>query len=312
MKTKTLILLLTIISLKGFSTKPNLYHLVAGEVYKHHYHRDYDSLKIVFAELKSFTTVFPTDLEKFTEVSITLNDTAMALHFFRELLTKTNTDTSVLRKNIGIEPIKTYPQFKEIEQNYATIKLEYYRNFDFDVSAKILGMYANDRFVRLNIPEMEQRGNIMETLDKENFSQVREIIEKQGFPTISTIGQEAFNGLYIMLMHASTLSFENFQYVDSLLQQQMLVFKIELWRYANIIDRYKHFNNEPQIYGNFSVHDSTGKRTSGTILNPENLDIRRYEIGMGSFLDWSKALKIQALPNDYKHVNRWDYYLENK
>ena len=72
------------------------------------------------------------------------------------------------------------------------------------------------------------------------------------------------------------------------------------WRYANIIDRYYWFKEGFQIFGTFININNKGLRESVKILNVENLDKRRKEIGLSEFYKYAKDVKLDKLPSGYK------------
>ncbi|MGI6478301.1 MAG: hypothetical protein ACOX0M_02535 [Salinivirgaceae bacterium] len=293
---------------------PTFHSILTNQLQKYNFLGDYDSCKYVYNEfLKSDNPYFTSDIESLVEVTIFMQDTANAIALFKELLMKTETDTTILSQNPKLSALRTYPQFQQIEQEYENLKLYYYKNFNLKLSQQILEMYTKDRFIRIQVPrDCDCRPTIMEKTDRENFETIKKIVEKSGFPTLSQIGDEAWKGLYIIFLHISALSEQHFQYADSLLKKQVDLFILEPWRYANMVDSYLHFKDIPQRYGTFTVHDKNNSPTHGNIFEPENLDRRRYEIGLNSFTSFSKALKHKKLPDGYKYIDPLQYYFENK
>lgn len=305
------VLVLSTIIINTKANPPTFHTILKSQLKKYHFLGDYDSCRYVYKEYLNNKTYYTTDIEQLIEISVFMQDTVNAINLFKELLMKTGNDTAILSQKPQINILKTYPQYKQIEQEYESMKLYYYKNFNLDISQQILEMYVKDRFIRTELAD-SCVSVIMEKIDNKNFNTIKGIVTDFGFPTLSQIGVEAWKGLYILLLHSSTLSEQNFQYVDSLMRKQVDLYILEPWRYANMVDRFFHFNGIPQKYGTCVIFNNDMSKTCGDIFEPENLDRRRYEIGLPPFASYAKAMNFQKIPDTYKYIDPLQYYFENK
>ena len=109
-----------------------------------------------------------------------MQDTANAIALFKELLMKTETDTTILSQNPKLSALRTYPQFQQIEQEYENLKLYYYKNFNLKLSQQILEMYTKDRFIRIQVPrDCDCRPTIMEKQTVKTLKQLRKLLKNR-------------------------------------------------------------------------------------------------------------------------------------
>lgn len=115
-------------------------------------------------------------------------------------------------------------------------------------------------------------------LDKLHTEQLKEIIDDIGWPTISKVGKAASEAAWIIAQHAMD---------DKLFMEHCLILMkeveadIEKWEIAYLTDRLLMMDEKRQIYGTQYKKDETGTMRMWKVMEPEDLNDRRKEMGLG-------------------------------
>lgn len=135
--------------------------------------------------------------------------------------------------------------------------------------------------------------------DKENLTRVEEIIKEYGWPTYTMIGKVAADGAFLVIQHADTTTQKKYlnQILDAAKKKEASSESVAL-----LVDRLSAARSHTQIYGTqvFQIKDkNTGKLSKYTyfpIVNEDEVDIRRKEIGLIPLKDYLKLFGIDYVP----------------
>lgn len=127
-------------------------------------------------------------------------------------------------------------------------------------------------------------------LNEENLSRLEEIIKKYGWPKQSEVGGMAASSVFLVIQHA-----------DLTTQKKYLPIMTEAannneaqWSsLALLIDRINMREGKPQIYGSQINGNSDGTFEVYQIENPEYVNQRRAEVGLGPIEDYVKIWNIE-------------------
>lgn len=159
---------------------------------------------------------------------------------------------------------------------------------------ELLKMQEVDQKTREDCPkknadeQIKCYAKISEKVDKPNSERLKEIYEKNGFPTFKTVGKEGVEAFMLILQHTP----------DENLRQKMLnpiekAFKrkeISSNEYTNYVDRLLVHQGKPQIYGsNFDFKD--GKLMMSEVKNLKNLNKIRRKAGLPTIEEYAEILK---------------------
>lgn len=111
-----------------------------------------------------------------------------------------------------------------------------------------------------------------------NTSYLKEIVEKYGWPTKSTVGQAAAHWAWYITQHSD--HDVEFQEKCLHLMQELSQDEIDLYDLAYLADRVRANKNQPQLYGTQFRKDERGNRVLLPIENPEQLSQRRKAMGL--------------------------------
>lgn len=144
-----------------------------------------------------------------------------------------------------------------------------------------------------------KRPQAMLALDAINMKVVDSILQKHGFLSITDIGIMGHQALVSVMIHSS-LDFK-FKYI-SLFEVWLNDKKIAPTNYASIVDRLLVQQHRFQLYGTqVMVNKITGEAELYPLCDPDNIDLRRKQIGIIlPLVDYLNYFKIKWNLEIYK------------
>ncbi len=125
--------------------------------------------------------------------------------------------------------------------------------------------------------------------DHRNQELVISIIEKCGMPTLNEVSQKHMNAIWLGLQHTDKKYRKKyFPQIEEAVENGDLSKE----QYALMKDRILMDEGKPQIYGSQIKGDKLYK-----LENPETVNERRKEMGMGTIEDYVRDFNIQYNPN---------------
>ena len=125
--------------------------------------------------------------------------------------------------------------------------------------------------------------------DHRNQELVISIIEKCGMPTLNEVSQKHMNAIWLGLQH-TTAKYRK-KYFPKI-EQAVKNGDLSKEQYALMKDRILMDEGKPQIYGSQIKDNKLYK-----LENPETVNERRKEMGMGTIEDYLRNFNIQFNPN---------------
>lgn len=119
------------------------------------------------------------------------------------------------------------------------------------------------------------------SVDQASQQRMKEIIDKDGWPTIHLVGEEASRAAWLLVQHAPDLEF---------MEQCLALMKtygpdeVKPNNVAFLEDRVLMLNGKPQVYG--TQFEGRGDSMHVyEVADPEHLDKRRANMGLDSFAE---------------------------
>lgn len=129
-------------------------------------------------------------------------------------------------------------------------------------------------------------GEMKKKIGEDNFENLKELMEKYGWPKYSNVGKLAADAPLLVINHHESDSVRK-EYLP-VIKQSCLDGEGSCMEYAKVQDRILVNNNEPQIYGMQFRYNSERNLEPFPILDPEHVDKRRKEIGLEPLKDYLK------------------------
>ena len=139
----------------------------------------------------------------------------------------------------------------------------------------------------------------MTQIDADNLTFVEALVRERGWPTRALVGADGVSAVWFIFQHATVE-----------VQERVLPLVEAAWRagdlpgskYALMLDRVRLVRGEPQVYGSQPNMAADGSVSVPTTVDPENLDARRAEVGLGPIEEYLQAVReaygIAAAPSE--------------
>jgi len=150
-------------------------------------------------------------------------------------------------------------------------------DIDCEKKAEILEkVYALDQDMRLS----DNKEDYDPQIDKQNLIKVVSLIEKCGMPTTKEVSQKQMDAIWLVFQHADNTNRKKY---FPLLKKAAENGDLSKGDIALMEDRILMLDGKPQIYGSQVTKDrNTGEWMLYDLQNPETVDKRRAEVGLGT------------------------------
>ncbi|WP_369013478.1 DUF6624 domain-containing protein [Flavobacterium anhuiense] len=193
-------------------------------------------------------------------------------------------------------------------------------NYDKALEKQLAEIYTEDQEIRgefMNVyratkpdkKKIDSIGKIMERKDSINLIKVMKILDERGWLGKNVVGTQGNQTLFLVIQHA------DLQY-----QQKYLPMMREAVKNGNanpgnlayLEDRVALREGKKQIYGSqSSKNKKTGKICIAPMIDPDNVDKRRAEVGLGTMAEYATKLDIEWNLEEYKKELAETEKLEN-
>ena len=131
---------------------------------------------------------------------------------------------------------------------------------------------------------------VVELQDKVLEKEITTILDKYGWLGISQVGRSANTAIWGVLQHGSVASKEKYA---PLLKASVVKKESQPIHYARLIDRMLINTDKPQLYGTQIDYASGEAPVFFPIENPEYINRRREEIGLGAIEHFARDREIK-------------------
>ncbi len=140
--------------------------------------------------------------------------------------------------------------------------------------------------------DMRLDGNgIDPNIDRGNLIKVVSLIEKCGMPTLKEVNQEEMSAIWLVFQHAN--NYHRKQYLPQL-KKSAQNGDLRMSQMALMEDRILMTDGKPQIYGSqISQNRENGGWMIYELQNPETVDKRRAEVGLGPLNEYVSQWEIE-------------------
>lgn len=171
---------------------------------------------------------------------------------------------------------------------------EYEKDFDKPLKKKLEKIYTRDQMLRKLYKDAEEKfgrdseemkyfWELISEQDSINEIEVTKIIDKKGWVGKSLVGGKANTTLWLVIQHAPLETQE--KYIP-FLQKSVKKGESKGSHLALLVDRIEMRNGKPQIYGSQIKTNENGENYVYEIKEPEYVNQRRHEVGLGSIEEY--------------------------
>lgn len=224
-------------------------------------------------------------------------------------------DTSNAIRNLYLSVEKGYKNLKHIKKDTDLSSLheldawnkilaliqknidDYEKDFDKPLKAAIEKLHVKDQMLRRlykeaqskfgkDSEEMDYFWQLMAEQDSINLIEVETLLEKHGWPGLSTVGSKANTTIWLVIQHAPITVQEKYL---PLLKTSVREGESPGKQLAMLEDRILVRNDKEQVYGTqIKLDTPNGESAFFPIEAPEKVNQRRAEVGLGPIEDYAK------------------------
>jgi hypothetical protein len=294
------ILFLVTILCKGFSQD---YATLVKQGYKIYGEKDYEKSVQTFEQAFKLAKPKPGDLYnaacaatlgKQIEKAFSFLDQAVDFGYSNITHLKSDTDLESLHQDRRWQEILLKIEKKEAEE---LAKLKYPKILKRIDSMEVCDQAIRDKYNDLRkkggkreSPEMQSMIQEMKAVDSLNMIETKKLFKQYGFLGFEEVGKKGSHEFWLLIQHSD----KDPKFQEDVLQEM----KKHIERknangtdYAYLIDRVNINTGKPQIYGTQTRRSQeTGKTDITNLFEPENVNKRRAEVGLGTIEEYLEML----------------------
>ena len=145
--------------------------------------------------------------------------------------------------------------------------------------------------------EMSALWKTIEITDRVNLVRVKQILDSEGWVGEERVGPRANSALFLVIQHADLMTQQKYL---PLMQEAVKASRAQPSALALLEDRVALGEKHLQTYGSQIGEDSTGKAYVLPLADPDNVDTRRANMGLGPLRLYLKKWGIIWDPSEYK------------
>jgi len=182
-------------------------------------------------------------------------------------------------------------------------------NYDKVLEKELALIYSGDQEIRgefMNIyktqnpdkKKLDSIGKIMEAKDSINLIKVMKILDERGWLGKNVVGEQGNKTLFLVIQHAD-LKYQQ-KYLP-MMREAVVNGNANPGNLAYLEDRVALREGRKQIYGSQAAKNKkTNKMYISPMIDPDNVDKRRAEVGLGTIAEYATKLNIEWNLEEYK------------
>ena len=233
-------------------------------------------------------------------------DTIRAIDYLRQAAAEGYRHADYIERDTNLNSLHFTTAWPTIVTSVEANLTEYEKDYDHALKDRLERIYLEDQVIRQlwedaqerfgkDSKEMKYFWEVVGRQDSINELSVIEIIEERGWPATSLVGDKANRTVWLVIQHADVELQEKYL---PLLKASVVVGESSGSNLALLEDRILMYRGEPQIYGSQVRSNSEASELEVyEILDPENVNQRRAEVGLGSLESYLARFGIEwAVP----------------
>jgi hypothetical protein len=174
-------------------------------------------------------------------------------------------------------------------------------NYDKPLQKELLAIYADDQSIRFDFMKIYKEkgtgskavdsiGKIMMHRDSLNLIKVSKILDERGWVGKDVVGSQANQTLFLVIQHADLKSQQKYL---PMMREAVKKGNANAGSLALMEDRVALREGHKQIYGSqIATNSITKKSFVSPLEDPDNVDKRRAEVGLGPIAEYAKKFDI--------------------
>lgn len=214
-----------------------------------------------------------------------------------------------LKKDIDLDGLHNKKKWKKLVTQMQQNKDKIEANYDKPLKAKLESILASDQGIRRQWSKAEKEfgmeskqadsvSKIMHYTDSLNLIEITSILDKYGWLGKDKVGEQGNMCLFLVIQHSDLQTQKKYL---PMMRDAVKNKKAKGTALALLEDRVALGEKKPQIYGSQIGYDKETKKFFVCLLSdPDNVDKKRKEVGLGLLADYAKNWDIIWNVEEYK------------
>jgi len=182
-------------------------------------------------------------------------------------------------------------------------------NYDKSLQKELIQIFYDDQNIRHQFIEAEKQygfkssvadslAQIMIKIDSINLQKIENILDKKGWAGKDLVGEQANMTIFLVIQHSDLETQKKYL---PMMREAVKKGNANAANLALLEDRIAMWEGRKQIYGSQLYYDEKkGKYFVSPIEDPDNVDKRRAEVGLGPISEYVKNWGIEWNLEEYK------------
>ena len=273
------------------------YSKLISEANKLYETKDYKMSTDLYDKAFKIESKNPSHLYNGACVSSLAGNTKKAFKWLNLSIEKGWTNLKHLNSDTDLENLHSKKEWRKTVEKLEK-KLELIEaNYDKSLQAELLAILDEDQKYRKQIhetlkkfsddsKEMQDLWKITLHNDSINLLKVKKILDEKGWVGKDIVGAQANSALFLVIQHSDLETQKNYL---PMMKEAVIKGNANASSLALLIDRIEMREGRKQIYGSqIGTNPNTKTQYVLPLIDPDNVDKRRAEVGLGSISDYVK------------------------
>ena len=273
--------------------------------YKKQYNEGLQKMK----EAIKIKSNYSNDLYNGACIASLAGDTKTAFNWLYKALKLGWVDVKHLEEDTDLNALHNSKKWKKLAVDMQKEKTKIEANYDKPLKAKLESILASDQGIRKEWSKAEKEfgmeskqadsiSKIMHYTDSLNLIEITSILDQYGWLGKDKVGEQGNMCLFLVIQHSDLQTQKKYL---PMMRDAVKNKKAKGTALALLEDRVALGEKKPQIYGSQIGYDKETKKFFVCLLSdPDNVDKRRKEVGLGLLADYAKNWDIIWNVEEYK------------
>lgn len=294
----------------SFAQQEQTYYDLVNQAWKLYEAKDY--LKSAQTYSKAFTDMgkglVPDRYNAACSWALANNKDSSFSQLFKITQKGTYSDVDHLTTDTDLEILHSDKRWKDVVASATANKEKELAKMDKPLAAKLDSIYKEDQYYRLQLDtiskkygwkskQINDQWKIINEKDSTNLLAIKNILDNRGWLGADKIGKQGNQTLFLVVQHADKTTQEKYL---PMMREAVKAGNAQADNLALLEDRVAMKQGKKQIYGSQVGQDSTRKYFVFPLLDPDNVDKRRAEVGLPPLADYLSYWNMTWNVEDYK------------
>jgi hypothetical protein len=195
--------------------------------------------------------------------------------------------TKILAIALALFSLTVHGQDSTTWVKYHAIQAKLDSLYDLDQSDRVL---MQKYFKKNDSQKVDSLAAVISDKDESNLSQVKAVLDKDGWLGINEIGEKANLVLFLVIQHADSLTQVNYL---PMMREAVAAGRAKPKHLALLEDRVLTNQGKPQIYGSQVHRNKKGQDEFFPIGDERNVNVRRAAVGLEPLEEYARNFNIK-------------------